>query len=318
MSTDVETIPLLPRRRLLGTAFGGFTSVRRGEGSDVASSRPYEPGDHVHSIDWKSSARVSSATGSDEFIVRERHAEEMARIVIVVDKRPEMQLYPPSLPWLRKPQAVAAAVELLAASALHQRALVGYADGGSHPGEVAAGEHFWKPPRAQGGSWQSELVDGMRAYLDAPFDAPVASVDGTLAFLTGFRGALPLGSIVFVLSDFIYPLDQAAWARGLELGWDIVPVVVQDPVWEQSFPDISGVMTPIADPRGGRLQFVRLDARDVAERRAGNEDRFAELSRDFLGLGLDTVLIGSADPAAVIRSFLAWVEGRVLVRGGRW
>ena len=89
-----QTFPLVPSRRLIGLPFGAVYSVRRGMGSDVASSRPYQPGDDVHSIDWNASARLSSALGTDEFIVRERFAEEAPRVVIVCDRRPGMALYP--------------------------------------------------------------------------------------------------------------------------------------------------------------------------------------------------------------------------------
>ena len=59
--SSIGTVPLVPRLRLLGSSFGGYTSIRRGQGTDVAGSRPYQPGDHFHAIDWKGSARLSSA-----------------------------------------------------------------------------------------------------------------------------------------------------------------------------------------------------------------------------------------------------------------
>src|SRR5882672_10612843 len=99
------TFPLVPRRRLIGLAFGSVRSARRGLGSDVAGSRPYHPGDDVDSIDWNASAKLSAARFSDEFIVRERFAEEAPRVVVVADRRPAMQLFPPELPWLSKPAA---------------------------------------------------------------------------------------------------------------------------------------------------------------------------------------------------------------------
>ena len=46
------TFPLIPRRRVLGLPFGGLHSLRRGLGSDVAGSRPYQPGDDIDKIDW--------------------------------------------------------------------------------------------------------------------------------------------------------------------------------------------------------------------------------------------------------------------------
>src|SRR3954464_7343266 len=102
--TDV-VFPLTPRRRLIGLSFGGMRSARRGAGSDVAGSRVYRPGDDIATIDWAASARPSAARGTDEFIGRERFAEEAPRVVIIADRRPEMSLFPPSLPWLSKPHA---------------------------------------------------------------------------------------------------------------------------------------------------------------------------------------------------------------------
>lgn len=51
---------------MLGLPFGGLHSIRRGLGSDVASSRPYQPGDDVGRIDWNASARLSLARGTEE------------------------------------------------------------------------------------------------------------------------------------------------------------------------------------------------------------------------------------------------------------
>jgi len=92
-------------------------SLRRGSGTDVAGSRPYRPGDDMDSIDWAASARLSTARGADEFVVRERFAEEAPKIVIVCDRRPEMACYGPPLPWLDKPKAMRTVVELVLASA---------------------------------------------------------------------------------------------------------------------------------------------------------------------------------------------------------
>jgi uncharacterized protein (DUF58 family) len=309
-----ETVPLYPRRRLAGSPVGGYSSVRRGSGSDIASSRPYQPGDHIHAIDWKSSARLSSARGSAEFIVRERFSEEMPRVVSVVDRRPEMGLYPPELPWLQKPKAVALALELIVASALNQRGLVGYVDLGSHPEEGnEAGSPFWSAPRAQSGLWQLDLRERMRGFLAGGLDAPEDNLEQALTFLTAARSALPFGTFVFVLSDFTAPLVPEPWLRAVELGWDVVPVIFQDPLWEQSFPDVGGVLLPLGDPAGRRMQYVRLDSDEAAARRRANEARLEALRDNFLGVGLDTVLIGEADRDAIFAGFLTWSDNRSVV-----
>ncbi len=109
------TFPLVPRRRVIGLSFGTMRSLRRGSGSDVAGSRPYYPGDDMDAIDWSASAKLSTAKGRDEFVVRERFAEEAPRIVIVCDRRPQMAHFASPLPWLDKPQAMRNAVELILA-----------------------------------------------------------------------------------------------------------------------------------------------------------------------------------------------------------
>src|SRR2546421_8282554 len=138
MPVTEVVFPLAPRRRLIGLSFGGMRSARRGAGSDVAGSRPYRPGDDVDTIDWAASARLSSARDADEFIVRERFADEAPRVVIVADRRPAMAVFPTSLPWLQKPEAVRTAAQLIAASAVAARGLSGYLD------LAEDGETYWR------------------------------------------------------------------------------------------------------------------------------------------------------------------------------
>lgn len=316
VASTTGVIPLYPRRRLLGTTSGGATSIRRGGRADVASSRPYRPGDHFRTIDWKGSARLSSARQRDDFIVRERFAEEIPAVVIVVDRRPEMALYPSELPWLHKPTAVHAVARVLVASALDQRSLVAYLDYATHPGDTTAGTPFWEAPRAQANVWRAGLRERLEQHLAHPFDAPEDNVTRALEFLGGLRGTVPIGSFVFVLSDFIQPTAPEFWGHAVDRGWDVVPVIVQDPVWEQSFPQIDGVSMSLADARGSNARVVRLEAREVEQRRTANEARLERLQRDFVRLGLDPVVIGDDADDAVHATLLDWASARVGVGRG--
>ena len=313
----VETIPLYPRRRLVGSPFGGYRSIRRGEGSDVAGSRPYEPGDHFHAIDWKASARLSSARGTDEFIVRERFSEEMPRVVLICDRRPQMALFPTALPWLHKPDAVMYAAEVLVASALNQRGLVGYLDYASHDGVNDAGAPCWHPPRAQSNVWAGDLVEQTRSYLAGGFDAPPDNLDLALRFLAAVGGTVPTGSFVFVFSDFLVRPPHEAWAAAVDRGWDVVPVVVQDPLWEQSFPPLETSVVPVADVEKDRLLFVHMTRQEVRARRAANEQRLRELLEEFVRFELDPLVLSDSDPEAVRQTLQTWSEQRFAQRGHR-
>jgi uncharacterized protein (DUF58 family) len=294
------TFPLIPRRRVLGLAFGGLHSVRRGAGSDVAASRPYRPGDDVGSIDWPASARLSLARGTDEFVVREHFAEEAPRVVVLCDRRPSMSLFGPEWPWLQKPEAIVQAVRLIGDSAVAARGLLGYFD----EGEDAP---FWHPPRSEA---EAGRLDARR-----PFAAPGDTLARGLRFLIEQRRDLPAGTFVFVLSDFLVPPQRDDWLRALERRWEVVPVVIQDPVWEQSFPDVGGAVIPFADASGRDGGLVRLSGKDAARRREENEGRYRDLVRGLAALALDPVLVSSHEPRDVLFSFLSWADQRLFTRG---
>jgi uncharacterized protein (DUF58 family) len=301
------TFPLVPRGRIVGLAFGAMRSVRRGTGSDVAGSRAYAPGDDVKAIDWGASARLSSARSRDEFIVRELYAEEAPRVVVVCDRRPEMRLYPPRLPWLRKPAAQRAALELIRASAIDAHGFVGYLDFGDGPGEP-----FWLPPQSQS-LWEYEE----REEETSSFDAPRDNLADALEFLLAHPRSVPAGTFVFVLSDFLVSPPVEVWVRALEQRWDVVPVVIQDPVWEQSFPAVERVGLPVASV-DGETEEVWLRRREVAARRREHEQRWAALIATFGQLDVEPVVVRSDDPRDILRPFLDWAEMRQAAQGPSW
>jgi uncharacterized protein (DUF58 family) len=297
----LTVFPLIPRRRVLGLPFGGLHSARRGHGSDVAGSRPYRPGDDVKRIDWYASARVSLARGSDDFIVREHYAEEAPRVVVLCDRRPSMKVFETAWPWLAKPEAVREAVKLVSDSAVAARGLLGYLDHGD------GDSTFWRPPR-------SERALG-RLDVDRPFRAPADTLARGLRELMEHRRDLPAGTFVFVISDFLERPTRDQWLFALERQWELVPVVIRDPVWEQSFPDVSGVVLPLLDPETGRRVRVAVTEREAAALRRSHEAEWADLVRELRALDMEPVVVGSHEPRDVVFAFLTWADQRMLSRG---
>jgi uncharacterized protein (DUF58 family) len=279
-------------------------SVRRGRGTEVAGSRPYRPGDDIRTIDWSSSARLSSARGRDEFVVRERNADEGPRVVVVCDRSPQLAFFAPPFPWLDKGTAMRRAVELVLASATRSGGFGGYLD-------YADGEAFWLPPRGE-----RRIAHLREERLDsAGWSAPADGVERSLEHLFEHRRNVPAGSFVFVLSDFLEPPSREIWLTASEHHWDVVPVVIQDPVWERSFPDVSGIVVPLRDPRTRRVVDVRLTKKEAASRRRTNEERFLALLDELVLLDLDPIIVSSSDPAELLASFLDWSELRRARRG---
>jgi len=217
MTGERQTFPLLGLRRGIGVFGRERTSTHRGDGYEMASSRPYQPSDNMRAIDWAASARLSSARNSDEFIVRENFAEESPRVVLFVDRRPAMRLYPPELPWLHKPAAVAVAGRMIVDSVLAAQGLAGYLD--------LAEPHAprWLPPRRRLDAPRIREHELLRTAWTAPEDNLAL---GFRHFVQA-RHDLPRGTFVFVLSDFLEPPPAALLRMAAELSWDVVPVIVQ-------------------------------------------------------------------------------------------
>ncbi len=208
-----------------------------------------------------------------------------------------MGLYAGNVPWLSKPAAASAAAEAIARSATAARAELGHADTLSGRTRVLA-------PGAVAPKHVLERVRG------GAHDAPEGSLDRTLAQLPKHRAELPQGSFVFVISDFLAPVRATTWSRLRAARWDVVPVVVQDPTWEQSFPPIARVLVPFASANAEERGDVRLGAAETGRLKNEHEQRLAALLLGFRSLEFDPVVLGTADPAAVLAAFLRWAERR--------
>ena len=293
--------PLVPRRRVIGLAFGGIRSIRRGSGSDVAGSRRYVPGDDLAWIDWAASARLSAARDTDEFIVRELFADEAPHVVMVADRRPSMAIRTSPLRRLDKAAALLESLRLIGDSARVVRSLTGYFDEGD-------AEAYWRPPR-------SDRAARPVAFEERAFHAPADTLSHGLEHLVRQRRELPTQTFVFVLSDFLVPPDEYPWRRALEQRWELVPVLIQDPVWERSFPDIGGLSVPYSEPASSGVVPIYLTRAEAEQLRDEHEARYEELVRMFRSHGTEPVVIDSHDPGSVLSAFLRWADLRIMARG---
>ena len=185
--------------------------LRRGSGTDVAGSRPYRPGDDMDAIDWAASARISTARGSDEFVVRERFAEEAPKVVVVCDRRLGMACFP-ATPHGLQAAGDASHFEPVLASAAGAGGFVGYLDQGGR--RLLLGAH-----RRSSGSRSSSRTSG-----SSPRTSGLRQ--------TGSRAPLPTssstgacdqaGTFVFVLSGITPPPPSEVWLTAAEHRWDLV------------------------------------------------------------------------------------------------
>ena len=259
---DDLVFPLIPAHRRGALDVAGSPSRRRGAGTEIASSRPYRRGDAVRLIDWAASARLSAARGTDEFVVRDHFAEDTVRIVVVVDRSPSMALFPDWLPWLDKQAAVREVGCMIVASGAATNALIGFAAVDGREARVV-------PARRDRTQWRA--IE--QQFESGPADGPPESLDRALELLSRTARSVPPGTFVFLLSDFLPPPGPARLTDALAAGWDIIPVVVQDPVWERSFPDVSGRHAPA--PRSRRPHVLARSPRPQGGTRPPRAQRAA-------------------------------------------
>jgi uncharacterized protein (DUF58 family) len=124
------------------------------------------------------------------------------------------------------------------------------------------------------------------------------------------RARLGSGSFVFLVSDFLDPPARDLLARAAERRWDVVAVVVQDPIWEQTFPDVHGVVLHVLDPATGRARPTYLKTRDCRRRRDANEARLQAILSLAGDLALDPVLLSSHAQDDVYGQLRTWADAR--------
>ena len=273
-----------------------------GLGSDVAGSRPYRPGDDIDTIDWAASARLSTARGSR----RVRRARALrgggaAGSSSSATGDRSMSLFARRLPWLDKPRAMRSVVELILASA----GAAGRASSATSTTRTASA--YWRQPKGE-----RKLIELRDQRLwSSEFDGPPTGSSGrsTSRVASARRDARHVRLRPLRLPP-APPRDE--WLDALEHRWDIVPVIIQDPIWEQSFPDVSGIVVPLRDPRTGRNG--ERTARSAVRWRPGvraTSERTEELDETFRSLDHR-----SRDPSPraersdILAVFLEWTDLR--------
>ena len=82
-------------------------------------------------------------------------------------------------------------------------------------------------------------------------------------------------------------------------------MILQDPIWEQSFPDVSGIAVPFVDGGSGRVTSQRCRGKrrrsGVSRTRRGS----GSLRRMFHSLDMDPVVVSSHEHRDVVFSFSA-------------
>ena len=183
-------------------------------------------------------------SGTDVFVVRDHAADEAPRVVMVIDRRPAMALYPEPLPWLAKRDALREAVDAIADQRRGCTGRLAALDFGGGVRVVATAgrrDRRWLIAEREGG--------------ETPFAAPDDTLERSLDVPRppSPRTCRAAASCSCSPTSSRRP-PRSRGCRAVGHGWDVIPVLIQDPVWERSFPAVGGVAVPVGDPRRGAVR----------------------------------------------------------------
>ncbi len=257
----VRRIELQARKLTTANLAGQYRSGFRGQGLDFDDFREYQPGDEPRFIDWKVTARTGTP------YIRRFHEEREQVLLLAVDASGSMGYASGPESKLEYAARLAA---VLAYSAAQNGDKVGLLLHGRQP-------HFYLPP-AKGIKQCLRIV---REIISTPAggqdDTPEAVAREIL--LTQRKPA-----IVFLISDFLGPVDQQAMGK-LAFRHELIPVRLNDPA-ELQLPDAGYVS--LRDPESGEL--VVADLANPALRAAHARLMDAQLhewDKCFTQLGVD-------------------------------
>lgn len=199
---------------------GDFRSVYLGSGLDFEEARPYQPGDDVRGMDWRTTARTARPHIK---IYREEHQPALH---VVIDRGPSMRFGTRSRLKVTQAARIAAILGFGAASA-----------------NTCIGGTIWQPgamtlPCRNGTAGAMQLAQAAIAPCPPLADSIAAAMPPLHALLDRLDGQLPRGSNVVLISDFhaLCEVDLPALLR-LASRHQVQAVQVLD-VAEQALPNV--------------------------------------------------------------------------------
>ena len=255
-------------RRLDGLLQGGFPTLSRGSGLDLADLREYQPSDDVRHIDWNVTARL------DNPHVRVFTEDREMSACMVADGSGSMDFgSTPRTKRVVQTEFIALMARLLTKNGNRVGGLLG-----------GSGNAGWLP--ARGGRAQ---VMHLLQQMEKRHPPPAQGDDSLATWLQAAGRGLRRRSTVFVVSDFISPAGWEQPLARLAERHDVIAVRLVDPL-EQSLPDV-GLITLRDAETGEQLlvdthdrMFRQRFARAAAAREQAMRESFARAGADALEL----------------------------------
>jgi uncharacterized protein (DUF58 family) len=276
--SGMRQLEIRTRRMVNDSLAGSYHSVFKGRGMDFDEVREYSPGDEVRTIDWNVTARAGRP------FVKKFTEERELTIFLLVDISASGNFGSSAL---SKRDLAAELASVLAFSAIRNSDKVGlllYTD---------RVERYLPPKKGR--------RHVLRVVRDILYHAPEATGTDTVKALDVANRLLHRRAVVFLISDFETPKNQAATRVELRRAMrrtnrrhDLIAVHVEDPR-EKELPDVG--IVALEDAESGEV--IEIDTASPKVRRRFKElslERGRRLVSDFRSEGIDTLQLQTDAP----------------------
>ena len=279
LARKVRRIEIATSRLVDRGLAGDYHSVFKGRGVEFSEVRPYQPGDPVRSIDWNVTAR----TGEPH--VKTYVEERDLTVVLAIDVSGSLSYGSRAIV---KRDFAAEVAAILAFAAVGNGDRVGAA-------LRADRLELLLPPRRR----RYHTLRMGREILSHPGGGGTDLGAGLQKLL----GTLHRRSVLFLLSDFLDPLDERT-VKATVARHDLVALEIVD-ARDDELPEVGPVV--LADAESGRLAVVSGKRERAAHGQRRRRQR-AETSRLFRRLGVDHLVLRTDRP--YLPALLAFFERR--------
>ena len=220
-----ELLKIVADNRVAEFLPGEWESLKPGSGYDFEGLREFGPGDPVSQIDWPARARTG------KLYVREFLAESHYNLMLILDLSTSMA-------WGRKTALADTIAVSLAWSALATNNPFGLLLWADEP-------LFYLPPRT-GRQHFSALAAALAGHQPRPKSS------FTLTSCINYLKKLPFQSLTFLLSDLLYPLQEADL---ISCGHEIKVLQLLEEVEKNMPEELSGLLDCIDPETGNKYQL---------------------------------------------------------------
>lgn len=266
----VKQIELFARKKVNSLFSGEYHTLFKGQGMTFSDFREYVPGDDVRTISWVVTARTNKT------FVKQFEEERELTVIIAVDMSGSTAFGSGSQ---LKAEVMSYLTAILALSATKNKDQVGlllFSDQVEHYVPAKKGQH-----------------QVLRLLRDIEFIKPKSQKTDLRPALSHLNRVLKKRALIFMISDFLSPVDYSEDLRMLSRKHEVISLIVEDP-WEMDWPSLG--LTSVEDQETGEEFLVDTDSYLFRESYAQwRESEVQKRSKILKRAQVDSVVIPATD-----------------------